>query len=79
MRWIGHIERMREKRNAYRLLMSKPERKKPLRRPRRRSEVNVILERYDGFVWTELIWLRQGQVEGSCEHGSETSGFIKYR
>jgi hypothetical protein len=35
MRWAGHLARM-EKRNAYRLLMGKPEGKRPLGRPRRR-------------------------------------------
>jgi hypothetical protein len=28
-------------------------------------------------VWTECNWLRIGSVAVSCEHGSETSGFIK--
>jgi hypothetical protein len=36
MRWEGQIERMEEKRNAYRLLVGKPEGKRPLGRPRRR-------------------------------------------
>jgi hypothetical protein len=36
MRWAGHIARMEEKRNAYRLLVEKLEGKKPLGRPRRR-------------------------------------------
>jgi hypothetical protein len=35
MRWAGHVARMREKRNAYRLLVGKPEGKRPLGRPRR--------------------------------------------
>jgi hypothetical protein len=30
MRWAGHVARMREKRNTYRLLVGKPEGKKPL-------------------------------------------------
>jgi hypothetical protein len=30
MRWAGHVERMGEKRNAYRILMGKPEGKRPL-------------------------------------------------
>jgi hypothetical protein len=30
MRWAGHVARMGEKRNAYRLLVRKPEEKKPL-------------------------------------------------
>jgi hypothetical protein len=34
MRWTGHVARMWEKRNAYRLLVGKPEGKRPLGRPR---------------------------------------------
>jgi hypothetical protein len=36
MRWSGHVARMGEKRNAYRLLVGKPEGRRPLGRPRRR-------------------------------------------
>jgi hypothetical protein len=36
MRWAGHVARMGEKRNAYRLLVGRPEGKWPLGRPRRR-------------------------------------------
>jgi hypothetical protein len=36
MRWAGHVARMRAKRNVYRLLVGKPEGKRPLERPRRR-------------------------------------------
>jgi hypothetical protein len=36
MRWVGHVARMGEKRNAYRLLVGKPKGKRPLGRPRRR-------------------------------------------
>jgi hypothetical protein len=35
MRWAGHVARMGEKRNVYRLLVGKPEGKRPLGRPRR--------------------------------------------
>jgi hypothetical protein len=41
MRWVGHVTRMGEKRNAYRILVGKPEGKSPLRRPRRKWEDNV--------------------------------------
>jgi hypothetical protein len=34
--WAGHVARMGEKRNAYRLLVGKPEGKRPIGRPRRR-------------------------------------------
>jgi hypothetical protein len=36
MRWAGHVARMGEERNVYRLLVGKPEGKRPLRRQRRR-------------------------------------------
>jgi hypothetical protein len=36
MRWTGHVARMGEKRNVYRLLVGKPEGKRPLGGPRRR-------------------------------------------
>jgi hypothetical protein len=42
MRWAGHVARMGEKRNAYRLLVGKPEGKKPLGRLRRRWVDNNI-------------------------------------
>jgi hypothetical protein len=41
MRWAGHVARMGEKRNAYRLLVGKPEGKRPLGRPRRRWVDNI--------------------------------------
>jgi hypothetical protein len=40
-RWAGHVARMGEKRNVYRLLVGKPEGKRPLRRPRRRWIYNI--------------------------------------
>jgi hypothetical protein len=36
VRWAGHVARMGEKRNAYRLFVGKPEGKRPLGRPRRK-------------------------------------------
>jgi hypothetical protein len=53
---------MGEKRNAYRLLVGKPEGKRPLGRPRRRwvEILGWILVRWDGGMWTGLAWLRIG-------------------
>jgi hypothetical protein len=44
MRWTGNGTRMGEKRNAYRILVGKPEGKRSLKRPRRRWEDNVIMD-----------------------------------
>jgi hypothetical protein len=44
MRWAGHVERMKEKRNAYRILVGIPEEKRPLGRPRRRWVDNIKME-----------------------------------
>jgi hypothetical protein len=44
MRWAGHVARMGEKRNAYRLLVGKPEGKRPLGRPRRRWVDNIRMD-----------------------------------
>jgi hypothetical protein len=41
MRWAGHVARMGEKRNAYRLLVRKPEGRRLLGRPRRRWLNNI--------------------------------------
>jgi hypothetical protein len=44
MRWAGHVARMGEKRNIYRLLVGKPEGKKPLGRPRHRWIDNIKMD-----------------------------------
>jgi hypothetical protein len=44
MRWAGHVARMGEKRNVHRLLVGKPERKRPLGRPRRRWIDNIKMD-----------------------------------
>jgi hypothetical protein len=41
MRWSSHVARMGEEKNAYRLLVGKPEGKRPLGRPRRRWVDNI--------------------------------------
>jgi hypothetical protein len=44
MRWEGHLVRMGNKRNAYRLLVGKLEGKMPLGRPRRRWLDNIRID-----------------------------------
>jgi hypothetical protein len=58
MRWTGNAARMGAKRNAYRILVGKPEGKKPLGRPRRRyADSNKIYLRkigWDGMDWIDV-------------------------
>jgi hypothetical protein len=44
MKWAGHVARMGEKRNVYRLLVGKPEGRRPLGRPRRRWIDNIKMD-----------------------------------
>jgi len=44
MRWAGHVARMREGRGVNRILVGKPEGKRPLGRSRRRWEDNINMD-----------------------------------
>jgi hypothetical protein len=51
---------------AYRVLVGRPEGRRPLGRPRRRWEDNIkwIFKKWDRGAWTGLIWLRIGTGGG---------------
>jgi hypothetical protein len=59
MHAAGHVARIGEKRNAYRILVGKSEGKKPMGTPRRRWVYNIKIDRM-GMAWIGLIWLRIG-------------------
>ena len=44
MRWAGHVARMGEDRGVHRVLVEKPEGKRPLGRPRRRWEDDIKMD-----------------------------------
>jgi hypothetical protein len=80
MRWARHVARIWAKYNTYIILLGKPERKRPLRRPEYRWEHNIeinLKEMECVFVDWMDVWLRIGTMEGSCEHGIEPSGYKK--
>jgi hypothetical protein len=58
MKWVGHAAQMGEKRNAYRILVGKPEGKRPLGRPRCRLVDNIKIDLrgigWGGMDWTDL-------------------------
>jgi hypothetical protein len=56
MRWAGHVARMGQGRGVYRVMVGRPEGKRPLGRPRRRWEDNL------GVIATLSVCL--GWLEG---------------
>ena len=66
MRWVGHVAHMGERRGIYRVLMGKPEGKRPLGRLGGRWEDNIKMDLQEmgcgGMDW--MIWLRIGTFDG---------------
>jgi hypothetical protein len=61
-RWAGHVVRMGEKRNVYKLLVRKPEGKRPLGRPRRKWMDNIEMDLLEiGLNVVNWIGLAQGR------------------
>jgi hypothetical protein len=54
MRWAGHVARMGEKRNMYRLLVGKPQGMRPLRRPRCGWVDKIKIDLVESFRWFVL-------------------------
>jgi len=60
IRWAGNVARMREERGVYRVLVGKPEGKRPLVRPRRRRVDNIRMDLQDvGCGYMDWIGLAQ--------------------
>jgi hypothetical protein len=60
MRWAGHVTSMGGKRNAYRILVGKPEGKRRLGRPRRRREDNIGMDLRE-IGWGGMDWIDLAQ------------------
>jgi hypothetical protein len=60
MRWAEHVARMGEKRDAYRLLVGKPEGKRPLGGPRRRWVDNIRID-VGEVGWSDVDWIGLAQ------------------
>jgi hypothetical protein len=63
---VGYVAQTGEIRNAYTIIVRKPEGKRPFGRPRHRMELNIkqYLQEHGIRVWNEFIWLRTG---GFCK------------
>jgi len=75
----GHVARMGEIRNATKILVGKPEGKRPLGKPRPRWEDNIRMDLQKIGCGMDSSGSGQGPVVGSCEHSNEPLGSIKGR
>jgi hypothetical protein len=60
MRRARHVARMGEEKNVYRVLMGKPEGKRPLERPRRRWEDGIRMDLRE-IGWGSVDWIQLAQ------------------
>jgi len=60
MRWAGHVACMGEKRGVYRVLVGKPEGRRPLGRPRRRWVDNIRMDLQEVGCWY-MDWIGLAQ------------------
>jgi hypothetical protein len=60
MRWARHIAHVEEMRNAYKMLVQRPEGKTPLGRPRCRWEENIRMDRRE-IGWEGVDWIHLAQ------------------
>ena len=79
MRWAGHVARMEEGKGVHKVLVGKPEGKRPLVQPRRRWEDNITMDLQEVGRgcgdWMELAQDRDRWR--ACEYGNELWGSIK--
>jgi hypothetical protein len=60
MRWAGRVARMEGRRCSYRILVGRPEGRKPLGRPRRRWEYNIKMDLQE-VGWGDMDWIDMAQ------------------
>jgi hypothetical protein len=73
--WAGHIAHLGERRGTDRILVGRPEGKRPLGRRRRKCEDNIKIDLQ--VVGWGMEWIDLAEDSDSCECGNEPSGFIK--
>jgi hypothetical protein len=78
VRWTGHVAQKRKKRNVYRILVRKLERKRPLGKTRRGEK--MMLQSFQGSriagCSLHFFGLGLGSMACCCGHGNEPSGSV---
>jgi len=65
MRLTGHVASMGEKRDAYKILVGKPQGRRPFGRPKYRLENNIKMDLQEiKWGWSGLFWLKIGTSGG---------------
>jgi hypothetical protein len=66
MRWAGHVARVGVERKVYKVLVGKPEGRRPLERPRRRwnNGIRMDLREIGLGVWIGFDWIMIGSGGG---------------
>jgi hypothetical protein len=59
-RWVGHVARWGRMRNAFKIVVGKPERKRPLGRPKLRGEDNIRMVSRE-VEWEDVDWMHLAQ------------------
>jgi len=77
----GHVARMGARRDAYKVLVVKPDRKRPLGRPRHRRKgvLKRVFKQWYGRHGRGRSGSELGQVVCFCECGNEPLVTLKYR
>jgi len=62
MRWAGHVAHIGKRRGTYRILVGRPEGRRPLQRPRHRwwDDIKMDLQQLGWGVLTRMIWFMTG-------------------
>ena len=76
LRWTGHVALMGKFRNAYRVLVGKPESKRPLGRPRCRWEDNIKMDLRE-LGCDPRCWIALGTNGGLIKGGNEPPDCLK--
>jgi hypothetical protein len=74
MGWAEHIARMEAMRNIYKVLVGKPEGKRPIGIPRRRWENNIKMDHRE-TGWGGVEWIHLAQ-DKDCKHSNEHSDSV---
>jgi hypothetical protein len=77
LRWAGHVARMRDGRGIYRVLVGRPESKRPLERPRHRWEDNIKMDVRE--IWIDVAnWVRLAQDRVQCRAFVDTMMNLRF-